>query len=88
MPDPTLGANRKRNATICRLACEQRLSYSVIAEMMDVTRSTVAGVVFRNRHPVETRVALEGAPEYNRNMMGTGWQPPSYYPEKTAANTR
>jgi hypothetical protein len=86
--DPTYGANRKRNALICKLADEKRLSYSVIAEMIGVSRNVVAGVVFRHHHPIETRSAAAGHPAYDRNMMGTGWRPSSYYPEKTAINSR
>ena len=82
MSDPTFGANRKRNAVICKLADEQRLSYAVIAEMIGVSRNAVAGVVFRHRHPFEARN------HNNMNKTGTGWHPSSYYPEKTAWNSR
>lgn len=86
--DWTKGANKKRNATVCKLAEDQRLSYSVIAEMMGMTRNAVAGIVFRHRHPIETRVASNGRAVYDRNKIGTGYRYQTYYPEKTAVNTR
>jgi hypothetical protein len=78
--------NVKRNREILKLVDTHRLSYEVIAEMMGVTRCTVAGVVFRRAHPPATRVVCPNGRW--RTKAGKGWQPQSYYPEKTAANIR
>lgn len=81
--------NGKRNADILKLVDTKRLSYEVIAEMMGVTRCAVAGVVFRRRYPPSVRIDGNGKTcGSGRTKMGHGWRPQSYFPEKTAANTR
>lgn len=70
-----------RNAYIGKLLSTKRLSFAVIAEMLGVTRNVVAGVAFRRAHPIATLIG-------NRNKTGTGWRMKTYYPEKTAQNTR
>jgi hypothetical protein len=79
--------NLNRNKYIGKLLDGERLSYEVIAEMTGTTRNVVAGIAFRRRHPGHTRTSSPGSTG-KPNKMGHGWQPPSYYPEKTSTNTR
>lgn len=61
--------NEKRNKKILKLAGKK--SYGLIAEELNTTREVVAGVIFRDKHPVEKRVRSpnsDGSP----NMIGTG----------------
>jgi hypothetical protein len=74
-----------RNRIIVGLLKNKRLSYAVIAEMCGVSRNIVAGVAFRLRHPRGTRIS---SPNGCKNKVGGGWKAQSYWPEKTAANTR
>lgn len=78
--------NEQRNADVLKLVAKKRLSYAVIGEMMGIPRSAVAGIVFRNRYSYDERVACVGYLE--RSKIGHGHRPRSYYPEKTASNTR
>ena len=82
---PATEQNPIRNAMIATLLKDKRLSYAVIAEMLNTSRNVVAGVAFRLRHPLAARIS--SADGY-KNMTGTGWRRASYWPEKTAANTR
>lgn len=81
-------SNKIRNAKILKLLEQRKLSYQVVADMVGVTRCVVAGVAFRSCHPRETLLVPPGYPPSTRVITGTGWQPPSYRPEKTVANTR
>jgi hypothetical protein len=74
--------NAKRNRDICKLLDTKKVSYSIIAKMMDVSRSAVAGIAFRRRHPVAT---LKHSPQRRGtgNKTGLGYQRASYYPAKT-----
>ncbi len=76
----------ERDARILAYVAERKLSYAVIGELCGCTRGTVGGVVFRDRHP---RTALvKSKASRSPNKTGHGFQPASYRPEKTAANTR
>lgn len=82
-----MNCNIERNIAIRMLLKNKRLSYQVIAEMVGTTRHVVAGVAFRERHPCATRVCSPNAGGH-RNKIGTGYRAASYWPEKTAANSR
>ena len=64
----------------------KRWSYQLIADHFGVTRNVVAGILFRERHPHSERIRSPGSRW--GNMIGISYRPRSYYPEKTAQNTR
>ncbi len=66
---------------ILRLVAARKLSYTLIAARCNVSRGAVAGIVFRERHPVAVRIASPG--RKSRNKTGTGWVPPAYDPERS-----
>jgi len=72
----------ERNQLILLLVAKREHSYEVIAQMMNCGRGVVAGVVFRDRYPKETRTRT-ATRIGGRNMIGTGKRPPGYRPEKT-----
>ncbi len=78
--------NVRRNARIITFAKQKgrKWSYQLIADHFGVSRHVVAGVLFRERHPVDDRYAAGG----NHNKIGGGQRPIPYYPEMTAQNTR
>jgi len=61
-------------------------SYQLIADHFGVSRSTVAGAVFRDRHPFAKRVASPNGAIPNK--IGVGYTPQSYKPDLHARNTR
>lgn len=78
--------NFDRNKKILRLLRSKLSSYQIIADICGTTRNVVAGVAFRHRHSGAARARSpngRGSP----NKTGTGYQPQSYWPEKTALNT-
>jgi len=77
-----------RNAAILAFAKSKRgkWSYQLIADHFKVSRSVVAGILFRAKHPVSERVHSPRG--LAKNKIGTGFKPSSYYPDYTAANTR
>lgn len=81
-------SNSARDKQIGRLLDQKRLSYALIAQKFGVTRNVVAGIAFRRKHPITERIPPAGYPGWQRNMIGTGYQYRSYWPEKTVANTR
>lgn len=62
-----LAANGPRNAAILKLRGAK--SFTVIAAELGLTRNVVAGVMFRARHPANTRYSSSHG---RRNKTGTG----------------
>lgn len=78
----------KQNAEILRfwLSKKKKWSYGVIADHFGISRSRVAGIVFRYRHPASERVSSPG--RNNKSIIGTGFREQSYRPDYTTQNTR
>lgn len=80
-------SSAERNRLILLLVAKREHSYEVIAKLMHCTRGVVAGVVFRDKYPQHKR-QRGGTCIGGHNMMGHGWQPATYRPEKTIADIR
>jgi hypothetical protein len=62
------------------LALQGQKSYELIARELGISRCAVAGIVFRQRHPLKKRLRLSGA----HNKIGTGHKPNGRYPKECA----
>lgn len=78
--------NKNRNdAIIAFHKAHPDWSYQIIGHCFGVTRTTIAGVLFRHRHPSDQLVKSGNG---HRNKTGTGFTQASYYPTFTARNSR
>lgn len=71
-------SNAARNTKI--IALYGKKSFGLIAKELGITRSVVAGVVFRNNYPAEVRAST---PQGCRNKIGTGHHGGRTYARKT-----
>lgn len=83
---------RKRtdnNAIILTFAKRKRgkWSFQLIADHFGVSRNVVAGLMFRDKHPLAKRVR-SGSGTGSRNTSGTGRHGPGAMPHFTAQNSR
>jgi hypothetical protein len=69
---------RKR---VLREVKAQKLSYALIGAKFGISRGAVAGIVFRDRHPVAERISAPNS--RSRSKIGTGYRLASYEPVKS-----
>ena len=79
---------RSNNLEIIAFVKTSNWSYQLVADKFKISRNTVAGLMFRDRHPVSARVDRDGNKRGSgRSQIGTGYTYPSYQPAYTALNS-
>ncbi len=64
----------------------KRMSFALVAKRHGLTRHQVAGVVFRHKNPLDTRICSVGG--FSRNKNGKPRRGPGIIPAFTELNTR
>lgn len=79
------GMSKTKRDAIIEFATNNSWSYQLIADRFGVTRSTVAGILFRHRHPVDQRTCSPNS--IWPNKVGSGYRTGNYA-TYTAWNSR
>ncbi len=79
-------AKEKRRKAI--IAEKSRMSYGVLAERHGITRSQVAGIIWRHNNPKETRIYKNSKGGRSGGKCGRGHHGTGIYPQYTLANSR
>lgn len=67
----------------------KRMSYSLVAEKYGMTRNQIAGMVWRQKNPPDTRVYFnKSTRKRHGGMCGRGRHGPGEIPPITASNSR
>jgi hypothetical protein len=78
-------ADFKRNSLIIAFVEANDWSFQLVADNFSVSRNTVAGIMFRYKHPVAKRMKSPGG--RSKNKIGTGHGGYSYTPAYHARNS-